>query len=365
MGFLDIDMNWNDFQHLTLNGKTYSQQALLDFCNEAPQQHMNELGSFLSDWFRDTDTIALKTSGSTGVPKKIIVKKQQMLQSAAATAAYFNFQQGQTALLCLPMPFIAARMMVVRALYSGLNLICMAPNSNPLEIIDEGTQIDFAPITPLQLQSASNTKRIKHILLGGAPISENLEHRCQTLSAQIFHGFGMTETLSHVAIRRVNGVDRSNIFYGLPNIFFHSDERGCLTIDVPYLENRIVTNDLVTLLSDKSFIWQGRADNTINSGGIKLIPEHIEERLLPFLTNRFFIAGLPDEKWGQKIVLLIEGNPLNANEINGLKELFKLHLNQFERPKEIRFIEKFKETPTGKIQRFHTLQLSLDDKEFR
>ncbi|MBS1589954.1 MAG: AMP-binding protein [Bacteroidetes bacterium] len=365
MGFLDIDMNWHNFEQLTLNGKTYSKLTLLDFCKQAPQQHINELGAFLSDWFLDADTITLKTSGSTGVPKTIVVRKEQMLKSAAATANYFNFKPGQSALLCLPMPYIAARMMVVRALFSGLNLICIAPCSNPLDAIDDSIHIDFAPLTPMQLHFVSNTKGIKHILLGGAPISESLELRCQSLSAQIFHGYGMTETLSHVAIRRVNGADKSNIFYGLPNMVFHTDERGCLTIDVPYLEKRIVTNDLVALLSDKSFIWQGRADNLINSGGIKLIPEHIEEKLLPFLTNRFFVAGLPDDKWGQKLVLVIEGSPLLAYQINVLKENMNQHLNRIEQPKEIWFIEKFIETPTGKIQRLQTLNLTIDERKIR
>ncbi|MBW7893411.1 MAG: AMP-binding protein, partial [Chitinophagaceae bacterium] len=264
---------------------------------------------------------------------------------------FFEFKNNQKALLCLPLSFIAGKMMVVRALFSRLNLICVEPGLNPLSSIPPDICIDFAALTPMQFKDTTHTGRVRKILLGGGPISPEMEQQYQSLPAEIYHGFGMTETLSHVAIRRINGVNASPWFQALPGIHFNTDSRGCLIIDAPFLDVPVITNDIVDVVNNQSFQWKGRLDNVINSGGIKLFPEEIEKKLYPLIPERFFVTGLPDDTYGEKVCLIIEGEPYSPGKLSLLQSSLPRYLSKYEKPRAVYFLNKLQITESGKIQR--------------
>lgn len=349
-------MNHNDFQQLTINGQQLKGKEIVTFCRESSVENIRQIGSFIEDWLKSKEDVEVRTSGSTGIPKVIKVAKNQMLQSAAASAQYFDFKEGQSALLCLPINYIAGKMMVVRALLSGLNLICIEPESNPLKSISKKEIIHFAPLTPMQLNNAPAVENVRKILLGGGPVSPELEQRLQSFKAEVFHGYGMTETLSHIALRKINGANSTLYYEALPGVSFLLDKRECLVIKVPFLKEPVVTNDLVHIRNNYSFEWLGRLDNVINSGGIKLFPETIEKKLFPFIKERFFVAGLPDNHLGEKLSLFIEGENYSEQKLHYLQDNMNKHLDGYEKPKEIFFMEHFLMTESGKIQRKATIE---------
>ena len=291
----------------------------------------------------------LYTSGSTGKPKSISVKKEWMKNSANFTAKTFGLKEGDSALLCMPMKYVAGKMMVVRSLELGLNLKVLEPSSNPLERINE--KIDFAAMVPLQLEnSLDQLGKVKTLIVGGGQINPQLVGKLQSVETQIFETYGMTETLTHVAIKPLNDPNKFDVFQALDGIRFEKDDRGCLVIHAPMLNPKpIVTNDLVKLVDEKSFRWLGRFDNVINSGGVKIIPEVVEVKLASIIPNsRFFIVGFPDESLGEKVVLVVEGDEM---------EISLDSLEKYKKPKEIYFIPKFVETRTGKVSRRKTMKL--------
>jgi len=305
-----------------------------------------EVKSFISEWLVPKETIELQTSGSTGTPKKIVVQKKCMKNSARLTGARFGLKSGDSALLCLPMKYIAAKMMVVRALELGLELKVVDPSGTIRE------SADFVAMVPMQLaNSLDQLDHIKTIIVGGSPVNESLIKKLQNTKTEIYETYGMTETVTHVAVKPLNGVHKSECFVALDGVSFETDARGCLIIDAPALNPEpVVTNDVVELLSVTSFNWLGRIDNVINSGGIKMHPEIIEKKLESFLPNRrYFVVGLPDKELGQKLALIVEGDPFDI-ELN--------YLPKYEQPKEIIFRSSFPETESGKIKR-HALLLSL------
>lgn len=311
----------------------------------------DEMYQFLENWFSADESITVQTSGSTGTPKSILLKKEFVINSALATGKYFNLQPQTTALLCLPTQFIAGKLMLIRAVILGWDLDIIEPNSNPLEHIEK--HYDFSAMVPLQLEnSLSKLHLIKQIIVGGGVVSKQLERKIQDISTVVFATYGMTETITHIAIKKLNSIDLLPNFYQvLPNVTIYKDERNCLVIDAPKVcDELIFTNDVVELISDTQFHWLGRFDNVINSGGVKLHPEKIEEKLSEIITNRFFVMGIPEEKLGEKLVLIIEGE---QQEIY----LKATTLTKFEHPKEIYFINNFIETDTKKIQRKKTLDL--------
>lgn len=350
-------MNHLEYKQLTINGHRLVDEEIIEFCKKSNIENINKIGDFMVEWFSPKTTIEVQTSGSTSLPKTITVSKQQMLQSAKATAHFFNFKENQTALLCLPMNYIAGKMMLVRALYSQLNLICIEPNSQPLNHFPANTIIDFVPLTPMQLKGTKQTSNIKTILLGGGPVSAELEQACQTLSAEIYHGYGMTETLSHVALRKINGSNPSSAYQALPGVLCSIDNRQCLQLEVPFLTEKIYTNDIVDLINETTFIWKGRLDNIINSGGIKLFPETIETKLSDYIKTAYFIAGLPDDTLGEKLCLLIEDEKYTSEKLHHLENYLEQYLEKYERPKTIFFLPKFIRTESEKVQRSKTIEL--------
>ena len=304
------------------------------------------VGDFLLDWFDRRDYIEMQTSGTTGAPKMIRVDKQAIVHSAMATGEFFELNEGIKVLHCLPTHYVAGKMMLVRAFILGWELDLVAPASNPLDRI--GTNYDFAAMVPLQAQhSLDKLHMIKKLILGGAKVSRSLSKQLRKVPTEIYETYGMTETITHIAAKRVG----EEAFTVLPNVRISEDDRHCLVID-PYVicDEPVVTNDVVKVLDETHFIWLGRYDNVINSGGVKLFPEQIEEKLSGAINRRFFVKGTPDEELGEKLVLVIEGEPFEVD-----KDIFS-ELAKFEKPKAILFAPNFAETESGKVIRDKTLE---------
>ncbi len=351
-----------------LNGLYYNNEDLAAVAYSLIKEgepYEGQAGNFLLDWLNDKDYVEVKTSGSTGPPKKIQIRKQQMINSARATGKYFDLGQGITALHCLPVNFIAGKMMLVRAMLLGWKLDLELPKANPLDRIFK--IYDFCAMTPFQLDnSLSRLHLIKKLIVGGGAVSANLRNLVQGIGTEVYETYGMTETVSHIAARRINpkkkGQDDPVPFTTLPNVKIDVDDRSCLVIDAPQLtDETLVTNDVVELVSEKSFIWKGRIDNIINSGGVKLHPEEIEAKLAPIIAHRFFITSLPDAALGEKLVLMVESE-FSEVALHNLEREIKAcrKLGKFEVPKKIYFVEKFEETPNGKIHRANTLKSRMN-----
>ena len=313
--------------------------------------------SFLQEWYDSKDYVIGHTSGSTGKPKEIRLLKKDMLASARLTNEYFRIDSHSHLLLCLSPVYIAGKMMLVRAMLAGANLITIKPSSSPLSEVEE--EIDFAAMVPMQVEATLQTPetlakfaRIKQVIIGGAAVSSSLEKRLQEIQTACFGTYGMTETVSHIALRRINGWNHSSNYFALGKVSFSTDERECLVIHAPHLQQQtFVTNDIVRLVDSTRFEWLGRYDNVINSGGVKLFPEAIESRIAPLLSHRFFVMAEDDERLGQRVVLVIESTPWTEMEIQKLNMQLKSCLSPYETPKKIYFQERFTETYSGKIVR--------------
>ncbi|WP_242204525.1 AMP-binding protein [Aestuariivivens insulae] len=347
-----------------LNGKYYSYEDLNDvaysFIKEG-EPYQQALGVFLLDWLDGKDYIVVQTSGSTGAPKPIKIKKQAMVNSAIATGDFFNLRPGDTALHCLPSNFIAGKMMLIRAIILGLKLDVVSPSSKPL--IDIGKTYQFSAMTPFQVEnSLDDMDLLKTLIIGGGQVSQFLKERLKHKQVHAFETYGMTETVTHIAIKKLNNFSaekqgKTAFFETLPHVTVSQDKRNCLVIDAPKLsDNKIVTNDVVELHSKTTFEWLGRYDNVINSGGVKLFPELIEQKLSEVIKQRFFVTSLPDDQLGEQVILVIEHDGLDTVEVSSaIKKLKSLH--KYEIPKQIFTLPKFIETKTGKIQRSKTLAL--------
>lgn len=274
---------------------------------------LGDLARFLSDWRSTSPTITVLSSGSTGDPKPIKVEKMRMAASALATCQALNFEEGQTALLAMPLRYIAARMVVVRAMLAGLNLLPVTPSSSPLR--DVARHVDFAALTPMQaytsLQDPTTAKRLRDVrclLLGGGAVSPQLAQALAGFPNDVWSSYGMTETLSHIALRRINGPGATGWYTPLPGVTVRLTSQGTLAILAPRVaEGELVTHDLAELDAEGRFRILGRSDNVINSGGIKVMIESVEELLEPVLKCPFCITSLPDTRLGEKICLLFSG----------------------------------------------------------
>ncbi len=273
-----------------------------------------DLADFLAEWWSDSPGMELQTSGSTGAPKRMLATREAMIASAAASCRFFGLEPGDTALLCLPLQYIAGKMMVVRALEGGLNLIISEPSSTPLAGLERA--IDFAPMVPMQVTTtlaqpngAEQLAHVRTLLLGGGFVDPALEEQLQTLPCRVFTSYGMTETLSHIALRAANGPQRSDWYTPLPGVSLSLTPDSTLQITAPYLNiHNLPTNDLAEIGKDGTFRILGRADAVINSGGVKIQAEDIE-RTLHRLTGLHVLAlPLPHPVLGQCVALLWEGS---------------------------------------------------------
>ena len=340
-----------------LNGLFYNEETLLKLADDLTNhghQHEKLIGEFLRQWFNDSPFLTVRTSGSTGTPKNIKIAKNAMINSAVATGDFFDLPSGTSALLCLSAGYIAGKMMLVRAMTLGWHLHIVAPEKDALTQYDNS--YDFVAMVPYQVHhSLRALQKVKKIIIGGGEINPKLEAKLQSLSTQVFATYGMTETVTHIAARSVNGTNKSNYYSALPNVCFEKDERGCLVIDAPTVsEKRVVTNDLVNLISKTQFEWLGRYDNVINSGGIKVFPEQVEKKLSNFIFQPFIIASEKDAILGNQVILIIEtDSPVNKETI---KNAFSV-LENYQRPKKIYTFSKFPITETGKIKRTEILKM--------
>lgn len=318
------------------------------------------VGDFILDWVKPSPYLEVQTSGSTGTPKKIRIKKQHMINSALATGRFFELPAGSTALMCLPANFISGKMMLVRAMVLGWELDLIPPSSNPLDLVFK--TYDFCAMTPFQLDNSIGRLHLIHkLIVGGGAVSPPLQKMVQGLNTKVYETFGMTETVSHIAAKRLNPAKKkSNIipFKVLPDINISTDSRGCLVVNAPKLADEVIkTNDVVEIITYKKFFWKGRYDNVVNSGGIKLFPEEIESKLNEVIDRRFFVTGMPDDALGEKLVLFVEAGfseELLEQLQNDVKSLESLE--KYEIPKKIYLIQKFEETPNGKIHRENTVK---------
>ena len=314
---------------------------------------------FLNEWNGSKIYLTVNTSGSTGTPKEIQLLKEHAVKSAQATGNFLNIKKGSTALLCLPINYIAGKMMLIRAFVLGLKLICIKPKS---KVSLKNQKINFCAMTPMQATCSKGVVQlIEKLIIGGAPIPPLLRRRLSLCSTEIYESFGMTETISHFAMRNISKGE--SFFTVLPSIRIKIDEESRLSVKMPWSRHWILTNDLAKPLNDRKFIWIGRLDNVVNSGGIKLFPEEIEKKLESMIKYNFIIAPIPDKMLGESLILIVEGVLADKEKSQLQKIIDKTQvLNKYEKPKDIHLLSEFIRTPSGKINRRETIKMTLQNK---
>lgn len=345
---------------LSLNGRDFSFDALADGEVKSITEFEKTTVDFCKAWITGQQVFPLHTSGSTGTPKKILLQREQMAASAQQTIGALHLEKGMTSLVCLDTKYIAGQMMLVRSLLAGMNIVATEPTGNPLLNLRNHPS-DFVALVPYQLEkimaeTPELMNRITCGIIGGASVSPSLKEKIGKLQCALYATYGMTETISHIALQRLNGAGASDFFQAFDTIGLRLDDRGCLCIQADYLGEEIVTNDLVEFSGPSQFRWLGRIDNVINSGGVKIIPEKIEsviEKTFETLkiNRRFFVAGTKHDTLGNQVTLIIEGRELEKAEQEKILINAASQLPKFEVPKEIRFVSRFTETATGKINR--------------
>ena len=315
------------------------------------------LEEFLAEWNNDSPYVHVQTSGSTGTPKPMLVEKQRMLNSARITCDFLGLREGDTALLCMSLDYIAGKMMVVRSIERGLKLISVPPSGHPLNI--KHSRIDFAAMVPMQVynslqvpEECERLKQIRHLIIGGGAIDDALAAVLKTFPNHVWSTYGMTETLSHIALRRLNGPDASDYYTPFPSVKVSLSDDGCLIIDAPLVcAERLVTNDIAEL-SGGRFRILGRKDNVICSGGIKIQIETVERQLRPHLQVPFLITKRPDAKFGEAVVLLTEG------AVDEARAVCEHILPKYHHPRIYLHVDQIPLTETGKPARQQAEQLA-------
>lgn len=335
------------------------------------------LEEFLDTWHSPSETLLVHTSGSTGTPKPMLVEKRRMLNSAKITCDFLGLKPGDAALLCMSLDYIAGKMMVVRSIERSLKLISVKPSGHPLsaESLKNANDaawkqgITFAAMVPIQvyntLQVPEERERlthIKHLIIGGGAIDSALEAELRSLSGDIaiWSTYGMTETLSHIALRRINGKEASEWYQPFDSVKVSQTEEGCLVIDAPLVcKQPLVTNDIVEIqpyiynkvyAEGVRFRIKGRKDNVICSGGIKIQIEEVENLLKPHLQKPFMLAKKKDEKFGEIAVLLTEDGDLKKVEAT-VRRLLSDNSKKYWIPREYIHVESLPLTETGKPKR--------------
>lgn len=360
---------------LMLNGRGCPFEWILNLPESIAQPSLTpyELNTlrFCQQWLAGQAEFCLRTSGSTGAPKAIVLTRAQMVASARLTGKALDLRQGDRALVCLSTEYIAGIMMLVRGFELELSLTVITPARNPLAMLPAEAVFEFIAFTPLQLREAlastpdplSLLNKMRAILIGGAPVDQSLLDAIKKLNAPVYHTYGMTETVSHIALKRLNGPQASEYFIPLEGVQLGLSPQGCLTVSSILTEGRtLVTNDLVELRSDGLFRWLGRIDNVINTGGIKVQAEKVEIALARLFStyqnrllagHRFFVGPLVNPELGQAVVAVIEGRPVSQEVQADIQaQLLRIGLlTKYEIPRYFYFLPKFLETPTGKVDR--------------
>ena len=348
---------------LFIHDQFFDYQMLSHSLNDLPgnEPWMVEISEFLSHWFNEDPQIEIPTSGSTGPAKLIRVLKSDMMRSARYSLDHFDLKAGMTALLCLPAKLIAGKMMLVRCLVGGLNCIAVRPSARPLADVNKA--IDFMAITPYQAhhlieENEKSLEAVSVVIIGGAAINEEDRLKLAGFGNQIFATYGMTETITHIATMKLSQGSKETSFKRIHSDFnLKTDANSQLVINSPYQHMPLVqTNDVVQLLNNNEFNILGRADNVINSGGIKIHPEEIEKRIAHLMKSPYMIAGLPHDSLGQEVVLIIEGRGMEGNE-NVLMEISETLEKSYACPRRIIHLKELVYTDSHKINRKASLSL--------
>lgn len=351
------------FQRITIDGRTYEGDDVLRWSEALVRDHDRaawalSLAATLRELTTGSGALTAHTSGTTGPPKPFVLAPDDLITSARLTIGTFGLASGDRVLLCLPCDFVAGKLMVVRAFVGGLDLHAIDPAGNVLDRLRSGERFRFAAMVPQQLQQAlthdrARTERLfDTVLLGGGPVGRTSSDAVQGLSTRVFHGYGSTETLTHVALRAMNGPGRSDLFHALGAISFSTDDHDRLVVHTPHLHTKSHrTNDVVELIDAHRFRWLGRYDNVILSGGKKFFPEELEARTAPVIARPHFFLAEADEQLGQRVVLVLEGDAPSPAEERTLREALERVLTKHERPKRIVALRSFRRTSSGKVVR--------------
>lgn len=328
---------------LRWNGKVFSRNDLFSLTTGYEAEIARWIITLTDD---SPEPIPFQTSGTTGTPKTLYFTREAIWKSAAATCSFFGLSEESTLLACLPVAFVAGRLQIARALVCGGKLRTCQPATEP----DWQGPVDFCALTPAMAFAIHDTERFQQIdqlILGGGEISPVLENALKKSGKSVWATYGMTETLTHIALRQISPVFRETYQIIHPDIRIDTNEAGCLRIHYP--GSVLETHDMVALTGPGEFIWKGRMDAVINSGGVKIHPEEVEQKLrmaLEMPESGWYIAGKKDEKWGEKLVLAAL-HPENLPELDQLNQ----HLNSTQKIKEIIDIQDIEYTSTGKIRR--------------
>ncbi len=344
-----------EMKGLKLNDSFFTVPDLIQFCkNEIKNGIVTdwklEVYRFILEFLDESKVIRQQTSGTTGARKTIELPKESMLASAKNTVDFFQLKDGDVAVLCLPVKYIAGKMMVVRALLAGLNLKLIQPSGTPDFTGIEKT--DFCAMVPMQtshLLQKNLWPQMKTLLLGGTETGPELLEQLQHLNTLVFETYGMAETCSHVALKQLNGTQRETAFNALPDVQISTDERDCLVIRAAYLPEKIITNDRVQMVDTNRFKWLGRFDNIINSGGIKIQPEILEKQFQEILQKPCAVFGKSDEILGQKIILVVE--TLHPKQPEEVWAKLASHIERKMLPKEMYFVPSLPRNKSYKIDR--------------
>jgi o-succinylbenzoate---CoA ligase len=363
---LDQGGNGYPYSSIWINGRHVSIEKILQDREESRTSFEDSVFSFLKQWLTGEQNFQVTTSGSTGKPKPIVISRSQMIISARRTAERIGLQNDIRALVCIDPRYIGGKMMLARCLSVGLRIMAIDPVANPLIRIPVDKCVQFTAFVPYQIHSILESKHphllnnLDSVLIGGAPLSESSRKQLDRFQCRCYETYGMTETVSHIALRLANTPGKQPYFETLPGIDISLDERGCLVIEADYLREPVITNDLVEMTGPGKFIWSGRWDNVINTGGIKVSPEKIEKELEAIFyrnnfTHRFFIAALPDERLGSKVVLIMEGVQFSSELLERSLAQFRSAVSPYEFPKEVYSVPEFLHTESKKIDRIQTL----------
>lgn len=317
------------------------------------------LDEFVSDWQSDSPTLLVHTSGSTGKPKPMLVEKRRMEASARITCGFLGLRAGDTALLCMPLDFIAGKMVVVRSLVWGLQLVAVEPSGHPLKGLTESPT--FAAMVPMQVYNSLKVEEerrllrdIKHLIIGGGAINRDMAEELRGFPNAVWSTYGMTETLSHIALRRLSGAEASEWYEPFDGVGVTTSADGCLVIDAPAVcAQPLVTNDIAEIAPDgRRFRIRGRRDNVVCSGGLKLQIEEMEARLQPHLNMPYMISKRPDDKFGEAVVLLAV-----TDDMESVCEVCRKHMPRYEQPRYFLAVSELPMTPTGKPARAEAMKL--------
>lgn len=359
---------------LFLNNKkyTYDEIATGVFDQNLLSDFEKNTLNFCREWLNGTEEFELKTSGSTGLPKKITVYRSQMRESSRLTTSKLGLIPGDSAFICLDTNYIGGKMMLVRGFEQKMKMVIVSPTSDPFAGMEE-KHFDFTALIPMQMQKLLQSSiakidvlnRMKAVIIGGGAINPRLEEAIQNVKSPVYATYGMTETVSHIALRKINRPDKMDYFEIFKELKIDQDERGCLTVFGELTNNKLIkTNDLVDIIDDRKIRWLGRVDNVINSGGVKVHIEQLENRIerlnIDILNGRrFIVVGKKDVLLGDRVTLLIEGKPFQENEERLLLGELKQLMPAYHYPKEIFYLQQFIETDTGKVNRNLTFDASI------